>query len=113
MMIDIHLAWPAPELTGRIRAKHPHLADGGVSKAALVIHEGGKMVNTCDWPDCGCRETVEWRYDKGWGSFAGYESEEKRPPGLPSAGMLCIHHQEALEAWDDGDMERFLLLASI
>jgi hypothetical protein len=31
----------------------------------------GKMINTCDWPDCGCGEVVEWRYDKDWNGYMG------------------------------------------
>ena len=82
----------------------------------IEVTEDGKMINTCDWPDCGCREEVEWRFDKGWNCFTGDE-ELGEAIGLPNQEevyvMLCIHHQEAIEAFEDGDMERFRLLASL
>jgi hypothetical protein len=27
----------------------------------IEVTDDGKMINTCDWPDCGCREEVEWQ----------------------------------------------------
>jgi hypothetical protein len=73
----------------------------------------GKMINTCDWPDCGCQEEVEWRYDKGWASYMGFDNDLREIYGLPDEGMLCLHHQDAMDAYETGDWERLKLLTSI
>jgi hypothetical protein len=82
----------------------------------IEVTKDGKMINTCDWPDCGCREVVKWRYDKSWGSFGGNgwsEDDWQNILGLPTSGMLCMHHNEAWDAGQEGDWDRLMLLASI
>src|SRR5215813_2813693 len=103
------------------RDSHPKAFNRRFNKAqhcrrdemGIEVTKDGKMINTCDWPGCGCREVVKWLYDKGWMSFMGADEEMREIIGLPDWGMLCLHHQDALEAYEDGEEERFLLLASI
>jgi len=75
--------------------------------------EDGVMTVECDWPGCGAREVVKWRYDKGWSSYMRGEPDDNWWPGLPDSGMLCLHHQEAFDAMGDGDTERLLLLTEL
>jgi len=65
----------------------------------------------CAWPDCGA-QTDNWLED-GWCTYGGGDPTEGGYPDMPEDGYWCLHHKEAVEAFYEGDFERFLLLTSI
>jgi hypothetical protein len=71
-------------------------------------------IHECSWPDCGCKtDGEEFWMDAGWMSFAGGDPSEGWVEGMPEDGYLCLHHKEAIDALEEGDVERFMTLASI
>jgi hypothetical protein len=76
-------------------------------------------IHECSWPGCGCKtDGNEFWMDAGWASFgagAGEWSEDDWQSilGLSTSGMLCIHHNEAWEAGEEGDWDRLILLSSL
>ena len=70
------------------------------------------MTYKCSWP--GCRAETNNRIEDGWLWGSLHDGEIVHwVEGLPEEGFLCLHHKEAVEALEEGDVERFKVLASI
>lgn len=65
----------------------------------------------CAWP--GCNMVTESWVEEGWCVYGDGDPTDGLIEGMPADGYLCLHHKEALDALDEGDFERFELLASI
>ncbi|PWT80383.1 MAG: hypothetical protein C5B58_11815 [Acidobacteria bacterium] len=68
------------------------------------------MLRKCSWP--GCRAQTENWLEDGWCNYGDGDPSDGAVADMPD-GFLCLHHKEAIDALDEGDIDRFLLLAEI
>jgi hypothetical protein len=70
-------------------------------------------IHKCSWPGCGAKtDSEEFWMDAGWMSFLG-DPCDGWIEGMPESGFLCPHHKDAVNAFEDHDIDQFMLLASI
>ena len=81
--------------------------DGGPGRRCKTEREMGAHRQAIQRPELDQPGTGLYR------SWDGDYEDLSEIIGLPGEGMLCIHHGETLDAYHDGDWERFLLLASL
>ena len=70
------------------------------------------MMYRCSWPGCRAETDNRIEDDWCWGDLHNGQVEHW-VEDLPKEGFLCLHHKETVEALEEGDEERFLLLASL